>query len=402
MGNLCSFRAGSAFKTDLQGRREGRFPFIKVSDMSRAGNARFISGAANWVDEDDLVVLKAKPFHPPTIVFAKIGEALKANRFRILTQETLIDNNLMGAIPNPELVNPQFLYYLLQALGLPSLATGSALPYLKAGDLRKVELSLPEQEEQRRIAWVLNALDDKIDSNLRITDLLQAAAVTMFGAWFLDFLWADEFEESAIGSIPRGWSVGVLSDLATVTMGQSPPGDSYSNDSGNGIPLVQGMSAFGERYPRIGTWTCSPTRRASPGATLMTVRAPVGAVNVSRSEVCLGRGVAGIHSEYPAFTELLVRSLEPRWRKEESGTIFPAVNRKQILGIQVVIPPPEKVQEYEGFARPMIDRMLSLAAQIDGFTELRGALLPKLISGEIRVPDTADPDEAIGAVAAVG
>ncbi len=113
LGVLCTLRAGSAFPRVSQGRRTGKYPFAKVSDMNLPGNVICILSAANWVVDDDLGQLKARPFPLDTTVFAKIGEALKQNRLRLLVRPTLVDNNMMGAIPNANVFEPLIFHYAL-------------------------------------------------------------------------------------------------------------------------------------------------------------------------------------------------------------------------------------------------------------------------------------------------
>ena len=100
LGELCDFRAGSVFKPALQGQSSGEFPFVKVGDMNLPSNAVRIQGANNWVSAADLRELRAKPFPPGTVVFAKIGEALRQNRLRQIVRKTIVDNNMMGAVPS--------------------------------------------------------------------------------------------------------------------------------------------------------------------------------------------------------------------------------------------------------------------------------------------------------------
>jgi type I restriction enzyme S subunit len=270
---------------------------------------------------------------------------------------------------------------------------------LNLRDLAAVQIPVPPDPVLRGIASVLAALDDKIDSNRRVARLLEETAATLFHSRFVHFVGVEDFEDSEIGRIPRGWTVGVLADLVSVTMGQSPPGSSYSEDPTDGLLLVQGMGGFGDRYPTSEIYTSAPTKRARAGATLMTVRAPVGAVNVARTEVCLGRGVAGFDSEHLAFTESLVRSLNARWASEESGTIFPAVNRGQVLGLRVVVPPAETVREFDRLATPIVKMLVGLHDEGALLVRLRDSLLPKLISGQIRVPDASDTASVIEPIA---
>jgi type I restriction enzyme S subunit len=121
LGEICEFRAGSAFKPELQGQLSGKYPFVKVSDMNLPENAVRIHGSNNWVSEDDIRVLRASPVPPGTVVFAKIGEALRQNRLRQVVRETIIDNNMMGAVARTTYLDPQFFYYALSRFDSPIL-----------------------------------------------------------------------------------------------------------------------------------------------------------------------------------------------------------------------------------------------------------------------------------------
>lgn len=163
LGEICMFRAGTAFPKEFQGDASGEIPFIKVSDLKHSANSLYIRHSANWVDMSTVEHLKASLLYPGAIVFAKIGEGLKAERFRLVARPTCIDNNLMGAIPQG--INTYFLYYLMAHTGVAHLVEGSALPYLRQSDLERIPVCVPPNDEQQRIARVLGALDDKIESN---------------------------------------------------------------------------------------------------------------------------------------------------------------------------------------------------------------------------------------------
>ena len=152
LGELCTLRAGSVFRKTSQGKLTGKYPFIKVSDMNLAGNSMGILNANNWVEEDDLGQLKAKPFPSDTTVFAKIGEGLKQNRIRVLLRPTIIDNNMMGAVPNINVIDPLILFYTLSQFDFGEIAGGTALPYLTARALNSLTIPVPSLEEQILLA----------------------------------------------------------------------------------------------------------------------------------------------------------------------------------------------------------------------------------------------------------
>ena len=158
LGVLCTLRAGSAFPRVSQGRRTGKYPFAKVSDMNLPGNVICILSAANWVVDDDLGQLKARPFPLDTTVFAKIGEALKQNRLRLLVRPTLVDNNMMGAIPNANVFEPLIFHYALSRFDFGEVAGGTALPYLTASAVASLTLPVPPLAEQFAVGQILRSL----------------------------------------------------------------------------------------------------------------------------------------------------------------------------------------------------------------------------------------------------
>jgi type I restriction enzyme S subunit len=146
LGELCRLRAGGTFKPKYQGRLEGNLPFIKVRDLSREGNAIAITGADNWVTLDECEEFRGKPFSQGTSVFAKIGEGLRQNRVRLIVRDTLIDNNMMGAIPDQRVTVSEYLYFLLRGHDLASYAGGAAVPFLSAKVLEGMDVLAPPMQ----------------------------------------------------------------------------------------------------------------------------------------------------------------------------------------------------------------------------------------------------------------
>lgn len=329
---------------------------------------------------------------PGDILIARIGAS--AGTAARVDRETaaVFASYLVRFRLKPQVADSRFVAYVLHSPAwhrhVEDTKGGSAQPQFNAPVMKSFTFGLPPLTEQRRIASVLEALDDKIVSNRRVADSLHELATLRF---------AHQFSNLALARARlAGWPEGTLGELVDVNMGQSPPGSTYSTDPGMGLLLVQGMGGMGKRFPASDVFTTAPTKVATAGTTLMTVRAPVGAVNVAHEDVCLGRGVAGICSPRPAFTEYLVRTLKPRWSSEESGTIFPAVNRKQIVGLPVAVPPESELDAFEKFAAPIVRKLKALHDEAEALYALRDQLLPKLVSGDIRVASD-DGDKAGGA-----
>lgn len=154
LGDLCSLRGGSGFKEDYQGESSGQYPFIKVSDFNNPRNSTTIREANNWINEDVRKKMGARVIPKHSVVFAKVGAALLSNRRRIVDRDTIIDNNLMAAIPGPNTCT-EFLYYLLQAVDFAKLVQEGAVPSINQTELAKVKVRYPSVGEQIRLAAIL-------------------------------------------------------------------------------------------------------------------------------------------------------------------------------------------------------------------------------------------------------
>ncbi|APE05009.1 hypothetical protein BM528_03835 [Alteromonas sp. RW2A1] len=179
LGDLCVFKGGSAFKEVYQGNSTGEIPFIKVSDMNLPRNGKFICEANNWVTKDIAKKMKAKGFPKGAVVFAKVGAALLLNRRRILTRETIIDNNMMAATPLDS-VTTEFLYQIMLAIDFAKFVQDGAVPSVNQSDLNKFKLTYPKRIEQEKIASVLANADQEIELlEQQLADLKQEKKALM-------------------------------------------------------------------------------------------------------------------------------------------------------------------------------------------------------------------------------
>ena len=176
---------------------------------------------------------------------------------------------------------------------------------------------------------------------------------------------------------------GCLSDIAEVTMGQSPAGSSY-NEAGDGMIFYQGRGEFGWRYPTQRLFTTEPKRMASEGDVLMSVRAPVGDLNIAFEKCCIGRGLAAIHGEFSSYTLYLMRSLRLQLDAYNGeGTVFGSISGKALKAIPVALPARSAIEDFERFAKPIDAIIKCNELENRNLAQLRDALLPKLMSGEI-------------------
>jgi len=439
LGELCEFRSGSAFKPVFQGQSSGRYPFVKVSDMNLAANAVRIQDARNWVSEDDLRGLRARPLPPGSVVFAKIGEALRQNRLRQVVRATVVDNNIMGAAPNSDRIDPLFFYYALSRFDFSTIAQGTALPYLTVSALSKLTIDVPPVSEQRAIAHILGALDDKIESNRRMSDTLEAMARALFRSWFVDFdpvrakvegrdpglprsladLFPDRLVDSELGEVPTGWYWtslhGLLEELET---GGRPKG----GVSGylEGVPSIGAESIVG-----LGVFDYSKTRYVPHDffRALTKGRAKNRDVLLYKDGGRPGEfepHVAMFGDGFP-FAEFAINEhvyrvravpeLGQNWlffwlssgtvmeemRIKGTGVAIPGLNSTQVKSLTALVPTEGVARAFDAFVEPIVARVLSNSKTGQMLDSIRDTLLPKLISGGLRVPR---PDRMLAAAPA--
>ncbi|MEK6676176.1 MAG: restriction endonuclease subunit S [Planctomycetota bacterium] len=359
--------------------------------------------------------LKRHRLHTGDILFARRGaQATGLSALVESEHEGFICSTgaLRLRIHRPDRVDPSFLSFLLveesSRLWLKAHAVGAVMPNLNEDVIRGLPISLPSHEEQRAIAQMLGALDDKIELNRRMNQTLEALARAMFKSWFVDFdpvvakaagkkpvgmsaqtaaLFPDCFQDSTLGPIPKGWLVARVGDEFRLTMGQSPPGGTY-NEEGNGAPFFQGRTDFTFRFPARRVYCTAPTRFADPQDTLVSVRAPVGDINMAIERCAVGRGVAGVRhkSGSRSFTYYAMGAFADAFATfDGDGTLFGSIGKTDFEGIQYVSPPDELICRFNTTARPLDDRIEQNERQSAWLASLRDALLPQLMSGELRV-----------------
>jgi len=217
-------------------------------------------------------------------------------------EPTTFESSIIRARPDQSKADPLFLYYFFNSQEgrhrLDTIRRQVAVAGITGGDLAQLEVPIPPLPEQRAISHILGTLDDKIELNRRMNETLEAIARALFHSWFvafdpvrrnmertrrgqpspaasrhplplgegrgegsveaLDRLFPDSFEDSELGEIPTGWRVGCVDDEFDLTMGQSPPGETY-NEVGDGLPFYQGRTDFGFRFPTRRVYCTAPT-----------------------------------------------------------------------------------------------------------------------------------------------
>ena len=300
-------------------------------------------------------------------------------------------DTMFWSIINDSIANPLFVYYSICKKDFASLNVGSAVPSLTVPVIEDIDILLPPKATQDKVASVLKSLDDKIEVNRRINDNLEQQAQALFKSWFVDFepFKNGQFVDSELGKIPEGWKVGYLSEIADIIMGQSPNGSTY-NENGEGIIFYQGRAEFGTRFPSIRLFTTNPTRIAPANSILISVRAPVGDINITHKECCIGRGLASAvsrtnKSAFLLYTLFSLKSDLDKFNAE--GTVFGSINRKALETLKILIPTNDLISKFEAIVASMDQQILILHIESENLKILRDTLLPKLMSGELKIND---------------
>lgn len=195
------------------------------------------------------------------------------------------------------------------------------------------------------------------------------------------------FKEMFIDNGLKNVKKGMLQDIAEITMGLSPDGSSY-NEKQLGIIFFQGRAEFSDRFPKIRLYTSQPKRMAMRNDILMSVRAPVGDINIAHHDCCIGRGLASLRSKYNYqsflfYTMLNLKKYLDRFNSE--GTVFGAISKDALNTIPIDIPSEGKIKHFEQIASPIDTCISNNYKEICCLESLRDTLLPKLMSGEIDV-----------------
>lgn len=248
-------------------------------------------------------------------------------------------------------------------------ASGSTVKHTSPSRIESFAAKIPQVEEQQRIAAVLASFDELIAINRQLS--IDLAALQRWS-----------FLEAWNGSLAR------LGDIAQITMGQSPPGDTF-NEAGEGTVFYQGVRDFGWRFPSNRVWTTDPKRLAEAGDVLVAVRAPVGDSNLATERTCLGRGLAGVRALNRPSTLFAALTVDPAiWNIHQgTGTVFASINKKDMFELQI---PWVDDDTLEAKLAIFGNAVYDLHVEIMDLTRARDELLPLLMSGKIRVDESLE------------
>jgi type I restriction enzyme S subunit len=300
-------------------------------------------------------------------------------------------------------VDPKFCAYYTKSKTFKkqiTVAAGTNINNLNQGILGQAYFPGFGKDAQKKIAAVLSSLDAKIELNNRINAELEAMAKTLYDYWFVQFDFPDAngrpykssggkmvYNETLKRKIPEGWVDKTLSAIANITMGQSPTGDSY-NEAGEGTIFFQGSTDFGWLFPSTRQYTTAPSRMAQKGDILLSVRAPVGDMNIANTDCCIGRGLAALNSKqgFDGFLFYVMKYFKQIFdRRNSEGTTFGSITKNDLHSLPLAYPDNGLLQKYDAIVSENNRMIFSRSLENQQLTSLRDWLLPMLMNGQVQV-----------------
>ena len=321
----------------------------------------------------------------------------------------------------------RYAYYVLNSLGLNKMNSDSAVPGLNRGNAHAIKIRIPiSTTEQRRIAHILGTLDDKIENNRKTAKTLEAMAQAIFKSWFVDFdpvrakmagesresickrlkltpeildLFPDRLVDSELGEIPEGWGVGTFGDYADIVGGSTPSTNnpdywlsglhSWATPKDLSNLTIPVLLVTENKITDAGLQQIS-SRLLPVGTVLLSSRAPIGYLAIAEIPVAINQGFIALkphNREDNIFLMLLIKHNMDEIISRANGSTFLEVSKAKFRPIPVISPAQAILRFFAKLVIPLFLRIASLEKFTRILTIQRDTLLPKLISGEIRVPE---------------
>jgi len=420
LGDVTEFLSGGTPSKDVPGYWGGSIPWVSAKDMKRF----------RLDDTEDHLTAHGAPnggkLVPAGTVLLLVRGMTLLNDLPIcvISRDMTFNQDVKALRPKPG-TRDDFLPYLLlgnrdRLLRLVDLA-GHGTGRLNSDELKALEVVLPPEPEQRAIAHVLGTLDDKIELNRRMNETLEAIARALYKSWFVDFdpvrakadgrdtalpatiadLFPDAFEDSELGEIPTGWRVTRIADLCSNIFSGGTPDTQSPDFWGGGVPWL----SSGETRQRFIVTTertiteqgvkNSSTRLARAGATVIASAGQGhtrGQTSLLAFDSYVNQSVVVLLADRSRSSDnFLFFDLERRYEQfrqfSDSSSSRGSLTTKLLGGLPAVVPPARLVTAFDRSSSPLVARVVAALRESATLVHLRDTLLPKLISGEVRVKD---------------
>lgn len=299
-----------------------------------------------------------------------------------------------------------FVYYLTQTplfrdTAIKSMVGSSGRQRAQMDVLENLKMFVPKDiSDQRRIASILSSLDRKIELNNKINADLEEMAQAIFKNWFVDFepFKDGKFVDSELGMIPEGWKVGRLDEVADVVGGSTPSKakPEYYTQKGIAWLTPKDLSNHPAVYSSRGEiditqegYNSTSTKLMPKGTVLFTSRAPIGYISIAQNDICTNQGFKSVVPKKAGtcFLYCFLKYVTPEIENKSTGSTFKEASGALMKSLQVIMPEQKVFEEFEAIVSPLFTRIESLEQESSRLSLLRDTLLPRLMSGELEVPE---------------
>lgn len=394
LSELGAIVGGATPSTSVEKYYGGEIAWVTPKDLS-SFSGRYIECGERNITEEGLNSCSAQLLPAGSVLFssrAPIGYVA------IAKNPIATNQGFKSLVPDTEKVDSLFMYYLLKynKNRIEAMGSGTTFKEVSGATMKNIEVNLPPLAEQKRIAGILGALDDKIELNRRINANLEEQAQALFKSWFVDFepFRDGPFVDSELGKIPQGWKEGNYTDIVEIRGGGTPKTDMQEYWNGN-IPFFSpkdvGAGCFildtEKHITAKGLENCNSSL-FQPNTVFITARGTVGKVVMSGTEMAMNQtnyALLGKQNIPQYYVYHITLQLVGRLLKKANGAVFNAITTRDFACEQIVIPPYSTIKHFSDIVKPIYENILLNEVQSNRLSALRDTLLPKLMSSELSV-----------------
>ena len=382
-------------------------PIVTVEHL---GNRHFTTQNLPLVSDTDKARLSKYILSEGDIVFSRVGSVDRCSYVSDKEVGWLFSGRCLRVRCNRE-VYPLYIYYYfcLESVKqyIRNVAVGATMPSINTQIMSEIPISLPSLEEQRRIAGILGAIDDKIENNRRINTNLELQAQALYKQWFVDFEFPNEegkpykssggkMVDSELGLIPEGWSVGKLEDIGDIIGGGTPSKAVAEYYTKNGIAWItpKDLSVSHLKFTAKGEtditelgYKNSSAKIMPRGSVLFSSRAPIGYISIAKNDICTNQGFKSVvpNNGCTAFVYYFLLSNTENIESKATGSTFKEASGALMKSLELVIPSEDILEKFEKIMSPIFESQEKFEAENETLATLRDTLLPKLMNGEIKL-----------------
>ena len=374
LGDVCTFYSGTGFPNIYQGKADGKYPFYKVGDISRnvlSGN-RELKICENYIDDDTVTKIKGTLLPPQTVVFAKIGEALRLNRRAITSRDCLVDNNAMGIKSDDSIIDSLYFYYFMCNVDLQNYCESTTVPSVRKTRIAEIEIPLPPLDEQRRIAAVLDKVSDLIAKRReqldKLDELVKARFVEMFGDFKLN---------------TKNWPFVSFDEIAIIDGNMTTDYEKYANYPHIGIDSIEKETGALTGYRTVaedgiisGKYLFTPKHiiysKIRPNLNKVALPNFNGLCSADAYPILPIEGKCNrIFLAYDMRSQFFLDYILQFCNR----TNLPKVNRKEVSGFKTPLPPIELQNKFATFVEQTDKSKLTIQQSLDRLEVLKKALM---------------------------